>query len=278
MKKGMAILLSVLLLTAFIACTFTACTFTRIKSNSADTIESNYSQSTVPDVSLVLQTFTNKGLTFIINNETQKEYTYGEDYKLYVCQNNIWKDVPYILDNWAFRSIGYILKANSSTEKMSVDWVWLYGELPDGKYKFEKRILDVKNPGDYDTQPVSDEFELVNGEAVKVIRYTLSKLDKNSHVLASKDFEDGESMKNIRDVYFYAMTRSTMISVTLSSIQEFYEVKTTYSNGETSKQTYCVEKGQACMIYAKEKEASSSEGMALPVDNDLFVKMITLLQ
>lgn len=114
-----------------------------------------------------MQTYSNTGLTFVFNNDTNNDYTYGADYKLYVFENGTWTDVPYIIDNWTFASIGYSLKSNTISEKIDADWLWLYGEIPDGKYKFEKTILFVREPGDYDTCPLSTEFELINGEPIK---------------------------------------------------------------------------------------------------------------
>lgn len=124
-------------------------------------------KSSASGVSIVLQTYSNTGLTFVFNNDTNNDYTYGAEYKLYVFENGTWTDVPYIIDNWAFTSIGYSLKSNTISEKIDVDWLWLYGEIPDGKYKFEKTILFVREPGDYDTCPLSTEFELINGEPIK---------------------------------------------------------------------------------------------------------------
>ena len=41
-----------------------------------------------------------------------------------------------------------------------VNWEWLYGELPVGKYRIGKQIMDWRAPGDYDTVLYYAEFEL----------------------------------------------------------------------------------------------------------------------
>lgn len=238
----------------------------------------NKTDNTITDISLVLQTFGNKGLTFILNNETNKEYTYGEDYKLLYFKNDYWVNVPYIIENWGFNTIGYSLKPNSITDKIVVDWVWLYGKLPDGKYKFKKSILFVKSPGDYDSYTVSGDFELINGEAVKVSSYTLSKRDKDNKVLVSKVFNGENDMKIISAAYFDAMIKSSMVEIDLAKVNDLYNIKTTYSNGEISNAIFCFEKGKACMIFAKEESTSNTMRIAMPVKDELYHQMIDLLK
>ena len=41
-----------------------------------------------------------------------------------------------------------------------IDWEWLYGTLPTGKYRLGKEIMDFRGPGDYDTQIIYAEFEI----------------------------------------------------------------------------------------------------------------------
>lgn len=135
--------------------------------------------NTVPAVSIVLQTYNSKGLTFIFNNETSNEYIYGKDFKLSILKENEWTSIPYIIDNAVFESIGYTLTKHSVSKKIDVNWLWLYGELSDGIYKFEKNILLSKVSGDYESITISAEFELVNGEGVKVISYTLTNDDEH---------------------------------------------------------------------------------------------------
>lgn len=116
------------------------------------------------NISIVIQNYNSKGLTYIFKNETNKEYIYGEDFKLSVLKDNEWISVPYIIDDAVFDAIAYNLKKHTVTEKIDVNWLWLYGELSDGKYKFEKNILFLNNSGDYyESITISEEFELVNG-------------------------------------------------------------------------------------------------------------------
>lgn len=230
--------------------------------------------NTITDFSLVLQTFGNKGLTFIINNETNRVFTYGEDYKLLYLKNDSWVNLPYIIEKWGFNNISYSIVPNSITNKIAVDWVWLYGELPDGLYKFEKT---VKSSGDNNNYIVSEEFEIVNGEPVKVSSYTLSKCDKYNKVLASIILTNESDMEIISRAYFNAIVKSTMVEIDLAKVIDFYYVETKYSNGEMSNAVFCFKNGNAYMISAKEEGTSNSMRLALPVQNELYQKMIDLL-
>jgi hypothetical protein len=55
-----------------------------------------------------------------------------------------------INENVGFEAIGYTLPPNSITDIKTVDWRLLYGELTGNEYRFEKRFLFVRSPGDYD--------------------------------------------------------------------------------------------------------------------------------
>lgn len=42
----------------------------------------------------------------------------------------------------------------------NVDWEWLYGEFPTGKYRLGKEIMDFRGTGNYDTAIYYTEFEI----------------------------------------------------------------------------------------------------------------------
>jgi hypothetical protein len=234
--------------------------------------------NTVTSVSIVLQNYNSKGLTFIFNNESNKEYIYGEAYKLSVFKDNEWIYVPYIIDNAAFDDIAYTLKENSITEKIDVNWIWLYGELSDGKYKFEKDILFLNSSGeDYESITISEEFELVNGERVKVISYTISKRDKDNKVLIEKEFSSESDMKIISAAYFEARLKSSLVQVDLSKFDDIYNIKATYSNGENSNAILCSESGKAYIIFANKEDSPSSIRMGVQINDKLYQKLINLL-
>ena len=52
------------------------------------------------------------------------------------------------------------LIAKDDTSEWAVDWAWLYGELPAGKYRIGKEIMDFRGTGDYDKQIYYAEFTI----------------------------------------------------------------------------------------------------------------------
>jgi hypothetical protein len=111
-------------------------------------------------VSMSISDITAGGLSFVFENSSGKEYLYGSDFALYVRKNEAWEAVEPIIENWGFTSEGYPIMPHSNTEITPVDWRWLFGELPAGEYRFEKTVLFIREPGDYDTFVFEQEFRL----------------------------------------------------------------------------------------------------------------------
>ena len=68
--------------------------------------------------------------------------------------------LPYIIDGeigWTEEA--WIIPMNDICE-WDVDWEWLYGAVPSGKYRIGKSIDDFRNTGDYDTKNYYAEFEI----------------------------------------------------------------------------------------------------------------------
>ena len=112
------------------------------------------------DISMSIHDISSGGLSFVFENTSEKNYIYGSDYKLYVLKNNVWEPVEPIIENWGFTSEAYYIQPQSKTDIVMIDWRWLFGELSVGEYKFEKRILFSRSPGDYDTFLVAQSFIL----------------------------------------------------------------------------------------------------------------------
>jgi len=110
-----------------------------------------------PDVSMSVQNVTRTGLAFTLLNTSDKEYTYSEDYILYIRRNGAWERLD---EEAPFNSIGYSLPPNSKTEAADIDWGWLYGKLENGEYKIEKGIIYRRAPGDYDSYVAECEFTI----------------------------------------------------------------------------------------------------------------------
>ena len=69
------------------------------------------------------------------------ELIYGEGYHLEVLNGDIWEDVPTIIEDWGFNSIGYTLPAEGEAE-IETNWEWLYGKLSPGTYRITKILTD----------------------------------------------------------------------------------------------------------------------------------------
>jgi len=92
---------------------------------------------------------------------TDGELIYGEEFALYTFVNGAWEPVAPITDDiWAFPSVAHIVTPNSSTEGRNATWTWMFGELPNGYYRFQKEMLFVRQPGDFDRFVLESEFTL----------------------------------------------------------------------------------------------------------------------
>jgi len=62
------------------------------------------------------------------------------------------QDLAWTMEAW-------MIPVDGSTE-WDVNWEFLYGKLPAGKYRIGKEIMDFRGPGDYDTAVYFAEFEI----------------------------------------------------------------------------------------------------------------------
>ena len=81
------------------------------------------------------------GLTLIIENLTDYEVGYGEEFYIekYNYKNNEWEKLKLINDNIAFNMIGYNVIKGSPRE-LKQGWKDMYGELDKGTYRIVKRF------------------------------------------------------------------------------------------------------------------------------------------
>ena len=69
-------------------------------------------------------------------------------------------EVPYIVEGGVgWNDIGLSVPLND-TREFTIDWSWIYGELPPGQYRIGKQFLDVAEPGDYDSHTFYAEFSI----------------------------------------------------------------------------------------------------------------------
>lgn len=94
-----------------------------------------------------------------IRNEYGKELQYGDWYDIQVQQDGNWYSMPLIIDNAAYHDIAYPVQ-DQTTSVWEVNWSYFYGELPAGKYRIVKDIIDLREPGDYTKYYLAAEFEI----------------------------------------------------------------------------------------------------------------------
>ena len=87
-------------------------------------------------LSVKKETLTNKGATFILQNNSDKNYYYGEPYNLEVYKNNSWYTINVELN---FIEIAYELLVND-TKEIKINWKNGYGNLVKGKYRIIKNF------------------------------------------------------------------------------------------------------------------------------------------
>ena len=91
-----------------------------------------------------------------IYNECGKEIQYGDWYEIQVYQDGNWYSMSLIIDNVGYHDIAYPVQ-NQSASIWEINWSYFYGELPKGKYRIVKDILDI---GDFTKYYITTEFEI----------------------------------------------------------------------------------------------------------------------
>lgn len=138
MKKWIAIVLSLVCFLGLVGCSK----------------ETTYQSTEIPNVSIRIFNVSPTGATIIIKDTNNKPFVYGEWYKIEKENNDKWYEVKTIIDAYGFEDIGYLIEENSKNKEitLSIDWEWLYGELPSGQYRLLKQV---------DNQYISVEFDIV---------------------------------------------------------------------------------------------------------------------
>ena len=116
-------------------------------------------------ITLILENLTSTGATIKCEQsggEVTGELETGSWYIVEKwTQMDGWKEVETVIDK---QQVGWTAEAymilEGSTTEWEVNWEWLYGELPAGKYRIGKQITDWRESGDYDTVVYHIPFEI----------------------------------------------------------------------------------------------------------------------
>lgn len=119
----------------------------RMQNENIDT--SNYSNDnktedkTIEKVSIEIKegTLTKTSATIIITDKNKEPYSYGEWFRIDKKENDKWKEVKIINDNYLFDMISWGVGENGTIER-KIDWSELYGELENGEYRLVKKTSE----------------------------------------------------------------------------------------------------------------------------------------
>ncbi len=83
------------------------------------------------------------GISFTIQNQTDKDLSYGQDYHLQKQKDGTW----YVLEpeNPVAVTLEMLWLPAGGEEAMTVEWKDSYGELPKGNYRFVKNFSDEES-------------------------------------------------------------------------------------------------------------------------------------
>ena len=73
-------------------------------------------------------------------------------------QENGWKEMPYVVEgDIAWTEEAWMITTDDVCE-WDINWEYLYGAIPEGKYRIGKEIMDFRGPGDFDKAIYYAEF------------------------------------------------------------------------------------------------------------------------
>lgn len=114
-------------------------------------------------ITLTAENITPEGLTIKCTQSAGEPTGELQTGSWYIVENwtkeNGWKEMPYVIEGVGWTSEAWIIPMNDTCE-WEVNWEWLYGSLPAGKYRIGKQIDDFRDSGNYDTSIYHVEFEI----------------------------------------------------------------------------------------------------------------------
>lgn len=99
----------------------------------------------------------NQGVVEIYNGR-DKEIRYGEYFDIQVLHEEQWYSLQ-VPEGIAYKTLAYGVEPGESRE-WEVNWEYVYGKLPAGKYRMVKDVMDYREPGDFDKYYLAAEFEI----------------------------------------------------------------------------------------------------------------------
>ena len=97
----------------------------------------------IKDITMSIKedTLTSIGATIIIKDESKKNNTYGEFFRIDKKEKGKWKELKTVIKEYGFDEIAYSVNENNKLE-LEHNWEWLYGKLKKGQYRIVKKVND----------------------------------------------------------------------------------------------------------------------------------------
>lgn len=115
-------------------------------------------------VELTAENVTPTGLKVVFtlsDGEPTGELSTGSYYTIERYEKGEWQRVEYLPQEydigWTAESLGLL---PDDPNEYSIKWEWLYGELPEGRYRIGKEVMDFRKPADYDLKMYWAYFEI----------------------------------------------------------------------------------------------------------------------
>lgn len=129
-----------------------------------DQPEENADRESEWGVTLSAKDVTPTGLTIVCTQSggnPSGELDTGSYYIIQKYEDGEWSDVEWLPQEYdvGWTAEAWIIPMNDVVE-WEVDWEWLYGELPAGKYRIGKEIMDFRGAGDFDQEFHYAEFNI----------------------------------------------------------------------------------------------------------------------
>ena len=99
--------------------------------------ESAYQPGGAANVTMNLSDVTPTGAVVTIQDHNPEPFVYGEWFVIEREKDGVWYEVKTKINDYGFNEIGWLTDNGELT--MTVDWEWLYGELPEGHYRILKQ-------------------------------------------------------------------------------------------------------------------------------------------
>ncbi len=157
MKKSILFLIVVLLSIVLNGCDRENMTVTTMSYELDGFIVNDYSDA---NMIILEDSVSSTGLSLEFRYYGDDEGAYGSWYTIFVYENDEWNELAYVVEgdvNWNL--MAYIVEKNKTKEEQ-VQWEWLYGELPSGKYLIVKEFANHIGDGENDKYYLACDFTI----------------------------------------------------------------------------------------------------------------------